>query len=457
MKKRLFASVLVCIILTVNVMPIFGTNKGASAGDFSDVSSNHWAYDAITWMFDNNIVEGAGNGQFLPNRSVSRDEYAKMMVLTLKLDLINPDQPSFLDIKKGSWQYKYVETAKSYMTGFRTSAGDYFRPSQKAVREDMAVALVKALGFEDESADLNLLSQFSDASTISTNLKKYVAIAVKHELMEGYDKNGKRIFGAKEGLDRASAATLLYNAFKENEEKITYDDEKVTYDDKYVNLASTDLKIKIIGDKAVLNWDKITSTTFSGYKVVISESDSTPSYPENGYYKYITDPKTTSVTVKAGDSYNGGDIGGCLKSGVNYYFSITALYGDNKAAGNVVRAKLPAIHEEENEDSDRASDLRVRISGDKALLTWERIDSSKFEGYKVVISKSDSTPKYPDNGYMYYITDKNTTNAEVTAGDSYNGGDFGGTLESNVYYYFSITVLYSDGKVAGNTVKVKLP
>jgi hypothetical protein len=295
-------------------------------------------------MYENGIVEGAGNGQFLPTRSVSRDEYAKMMVLTLKLELINPDGPSFLDIKKGSWQYKYVETAKPYMTGFRTSAGDYFRPSQKAVREDMAVALVKALGFGNETADLDVLSQFADASTISPNLKKYVAIAVKHGLMEGYDKNGKRVFGAKEGLDRASAATLLYKAFKENEEKITYDeDEKITYDDKddYVKLASTNLKIKILDDQALLSWDKITSTTFSGYKVVISRRDSTPSYPENGYYQYITDPNTTSVAVKAGDSYNGGDIGGQLRAGVDYYFSITVLYGDKKATGNVVRAKLP--------------------------------------------------------------------------------------------------------------------
>lgn len=354
MLKKVISSVLIFILLMTFSVSAYCNSEPANNGEFSDIQKDHWAYDAIKWMVQNNIVEGTGDGKFSPLREVTRDEYAKMMVLTLELDLINPSQGSFLDIKKGGWQYKYVETAKPYLTGFRTASGDYFHPSQGAVREDMAVALVKAMGFDDETADLTILSQFSDAGGISPNLKKYVAIAVKHELMQGYDRNGSRVFAPAEGLNRASAAVLLYNALRENEEKITYEDEKVTYDneeqqkeaddeeDKHdTGLRQSRIKVTASGDKLLISWDKITSSNFNGYKVVISKSDSTPVYPDNGYLAYITDRNNTSITVHDGDCYNGGDFDGRLESGTTYYFSVTVLYNNGKTAGNVVRAKLP--------------------------------------------------------------------------------------------------------------------
>lgn len=353
MKRKITATFLACMILIACVVPVYGTNTKAEVSSFSDVPEGYWAYDAIKWMLDNSIVEGAGDGKFLPERGVTRDEYAKMMVLTLNLKPINPERASFLDVKKGGWQYKYVETAKPYLTGFRTTSGDYFHPSKAAVREDMAVALVKALGFDMETPDLGLLSQFTDATSISPNLKKYVAIAVKHELMQGYDKDGKRVFEPTKGLDRASAAQLLYNAFKQNEEKITFDEDKITYDnttddneeddeedDDRVHESST-VRVSIIDRKAKVEWEKISDSDFNGYKVVISRNDSIPAYPENGYFQYITDRNTISTLVSAGDGYNGGDIGGTLQSGVEYYFSITVLYCNEKVAGNVVRIKLP--------------------------------------------------------------------------------------------------------------------
>jgi hypothetical protein len=361
MLKKVLSAVLCFALLFITfAASAYGISEAKSNGDFSDVQKDHWAYSAIRWMIENNIVEGTGDGKFSPQREVTRDEFAKMMVLALDLELINPSKGSFLDINKGGWQYKYVETAKFYLTGFKTASGDYFHPSQSAVREDMAVALVKALGFSNETADLDLLSQFSDAGEISPNLKKFVAIAVKHELMQGYDRNGSRVFAPAEGLNRASAAVLLYNALHGNEEKITYDEEKVTYDnrndaddpdegdddDKDDNKYSNDLKqsrIKVTksDDSLLLSWDKITSSDFSGYKVVISKSDPTPVYPDNGYLRYITDRNDTSIIVRGGDDYNGGDVGGRLKSGTEYYFSITVLYNNGKTAGNVVRAKLP--------------------------------------------------------------------------------------------------------------------
>lgn len=77
------------------------------------------------------------------------------------------------------------------------------------------------------------------------------------------------------------------------------------------------------------------------------------------------------------------------------------------------------------------------------LLTWDMINDSDFAGYKVVISKNDSTPSYPSNGYLYFTTDKTTTGWLVNNAAIYNNGDFGSKLTIGENYYFSVTALYT--------------
>ena len=299
-------SLIVCILLTFTfVLPAYATNNNGnnSTRSFKDVQKGYWAYDQIMWMLDRNIINGIGNDQFGPDEIVTRSQFAKMMVLTLNLQLYYPDTPSFLDVAKNAWEYPYVEAAKTYLTGFRTSSGDNFKPSQSAVREDMAVALVKALGYQDETPDESLLSRFSDASQISPNLRKYIALSVKHGLVEGYTQNGQWVFNPQGNLTRAQASTLLYKAFKYNEDKVTYDDDKVTYDDTIYIKPS--VSVNTDNKRLVGSWNKINSTKLTGYMVVISAKDSSPTYPENGYLYYITDKNQTSAVIDNSTPYNG--------------------------------------------------------------------------------------------------------------------------------------------------------
>merc|ERR1711916_212244 len=116
-----------------------------------------------------------------------------MMVKTLELDLSSSGS-SFSDVPGDYWAKKYIETAKAYLTGYQSGDKILFKPKAQAVREDMAVALVRALKL-DLTSDLKYLEQFQDDETISANLKPYVATAVKHELMSGTTTSeGKLIF-----------------------------------------------------------------------------------------------------------------------------------------------------------------------------------------------------------------------------------------------------------------------
>jgi hypothetical protein len=211
----------------------------------------------------------------------------------------------------------------------------------------------------------------------------------------------------------------------------------------------------VSGEKVILTWSKETAENFEGYKVVASKTNSSPRYPDDGYIKYITKRDTTSVSLYEGT--------GGLKADTYYYFSITYLFSDGSSvAGNAVRLKVPPKSadptpkptEEPPPSGDySASTISGSIEGTTVKLSWSKIDDSRFEGYKVMYSFSDSTPVYGESGcnYVYYITDACTAckNFSVSKLESYTPG---------ATCYFSITVLYKDGtKKAGNAVSLTMP
>lgn len=86
--------------------------------DFTDVTSGHWAVDAITWAAQNNVVAGIGEGLYDPDSNVTREQFAQMLYnyakykgydLTASGDLTQfPDAGSI-----SSW----AETALSWANG----------------------------------------------------------------------------------------------------------------------------------------------------------------------------------------------------------------------------------------------------------------------------------------------------------------------------------------------------
>jgi hypothetical protein len=459
-KAKKLISLFICLAMLVTMSSAVFAKKDEGPANppkgFKDVKPGHWAYNDIMWMLENKIIEGKTKDTFDPNGIVTRAEFAKMMVNTLKIQQYKPDTPSFVDVKKNAWEYPYVESAKTYLTGFRTSDGDYFKPKLAAVREDMAVALVKALGYQNESVDESILNTFSDAGQISPNLRKYVALSVKHGLIQGYTKNGRNVFDPQGNLTRAQSATLLHKAFVKNEEKITYDEDKVTYDDNNTGSNGTYTKpvvsISVENNVPVLRWNKITSSKFKEYRVVISKNDSTPEYPANGYLYTITDRDRTYAIINNTDKYNGGDFGNYLTRDEEYYISVTAVYTDRKVAGNTVRFKYTGA---ENPELIVMPIVSAAVENGKLVLRWNKIDSQNFVSYRVVASRNDDTPSYPDNGYLYTITDRNRNYAVIDNLTAYTNGDFEGYFIKGEQYYFSITAEYTDRKISGNVIRVQ--
>lgn len=215
---------------------------------------------------------------------------------------------------------------------------------------------------------------------------------------------------------------------------------------------------KADGGRIVLNWQRPVRTEgFKYYKVVASRSNVRPKYPEDGNLYAITDINNTSAVVDNSHKYNGGDFGPYFNKGEKYYFSVTTVYEDKKVPGDVIVLTYPG----ESPSTNVSTTLKPKVTGvvkdGKIVLSWDPIKVEGFTYYKIVISKSNPSPKYPEDGYLYYFTDPNKTSAAININDGYNGGDFGGHLVPGQKYYFSVTLVYSGNKIPGNAVHIMVP
>lgn len=338
------------------------------------------------------------------------------------------------------------------MTGWTTAEGFKFKPEVDAVREDLAVAIIKGLDINPDDTDLEVLENYKDKDDISPMLKKYVATIINEGIMIG---DGKGNFKPQESITRAEAATLLARLIIE--EKVTFDEEKVVFDEEneVVSAKHPQLEYDIREDDVLLEWTPVEEDDFKYYKVVLSKYDSSPAYPENGYAACISGTENNKYEVYNGCSYSSGDFGGTVKAGETYYASITAVYNDGKYTSNVIQIKVPGEYEEEDE-LDKVPYLEYGIIDDSLVLEWNQTEDSGFKYYKVVVSKGDSTPSYPENGYLTYISDVTDTREVIKEGQYYNSGDID-ILKSGEKYHIAITAVYHSGKYTSNVITVEMP
>lgn len=101
--------------------------------------------------------------------------------------------------------------------------------------------------------------------------------------------------------------------------------------------------------------------------------------------------------------------------------------------------------------------LGAKVCTGSIQLTWTPGECENFVYYKVVVSKSNPKPVYPNDGYLWFTTNPQETAYTVYEDCCYNGGDIDGKLVSGEKYYFSITYVYEDYKYTSNTLYLTMP
>lgn len=269
----------------------------------------------------------------------------------------------------------------------------------------------------------------------------------------------------------------------EETEEITKDLEEIEEpEEPAVETFSPSLSVTAKDQSIVFDWTQLPAnsvsyngtqyTGFQFYKVVASETNSKPKYPEDGYLAYITDKTDSDWTVlPANKDYH---LSPKLESGKTYYFSITYVFENGTFSSNAQSVQVPVytevVEEKKTEpvtNSETLTDAHISVAAEGASLkfgwtpvtgssiTYNGTTYSNFQFYKVVASATNAAPKYPDDGYLTYITDYNQAAWTLTPStDYYNQSP---TLVSGTTYYFSITYVFENGKLYSDTVTCLVP
>ncbi|WP_027718447.1 S-layer homology domain-containing protein [Desulfovirgula thermocuniculi] len=176
---------------------------------FADISS-HWAKSDIEVMAKKLIARGVSGDSFAPDQPLTRAQFATFLVRLLGLEEEQSAVPAFADLPPDHWAYGAV--AAAFKAGLVKGTGEKtFAPEREITREEIAVVLLRVLEqkglakVEEKEVDA-LLARYSDGENVSTWARKAVAAAVKRGLLSGKPQN---LLAPQDKATRAEAMALL--------------------------------------------------------------------------------------------------------------------------------------------------------------------------------------------------------------------------------------------------------
>ncbi len=183
---------------------------------FTDVN-NHWAKDSVNNMGSRKVVNGVGNGNYNPNKDITRGEFAAIIVRALGLQA-STGESTFKDIKNTDWYYGYIVTASKYgiINGYNAAK---FAPNDKITREQAMTMISRAMkmtGLEAAMSDAEmsaLLASYKDGGKIEAFAKVAIACCLKTEVVSG---TSQKTLAPKHNITRAEVAVIIERLLKKS-------------------------------------------------------------------------------------------------------------------------------------------------------------------------------------------------------------------------------------------------
>ena len=200
--------VLFFLIFTLLINPF--TNISISSAQqvtrFLDVPSGHFAYTQIHKLRELGITQGIGNNMFGVGRTITRGEFVTFLVRLMGWDIVKPAKGSFIDNMDLSHSfYGTIETA--LLNGVINKDSNYFRTDDPITREEMAIMIVRTLGYDTLAGQLDSLGKpFSD---VARNYG-YITIAKDLGITAG---TGPNTFSPNGLATREQAAAMMIRMY----------------------------------------------------------------------------------------------------------------------------------------------------------------------------------------------------------------------------------------------------
>ena len=140
MKKRV-VSLVMALCLAVSLLP---GALAAGGHPFTDVPASHWANDAVTYVYENDLMDGVDSTTFSPDGTTTRAMVVTVLYRLAGQPAANWANP-FVDVPAGVWFHDAVTWAweNDVVNGTSSSV---FSPNQAITREQLAVILYRYAG-----------------------------------------------------------------------------------------------------------------------------------------------------------------------------------------------------------------------------------------------------------------------------------------------------------------------
>ena len=205
-KKILSALIAVVMVLTMSVPAMA---EGTSQGTMADAQES-WAAEHIERWAQSGIVYGDDQGNFNPTNSLTRGEFATMLVRMLGLTVVGEN--IYSDLTGNEWYAEAILkcTAAGIMAGSADNGKLNCNATNSISRQESMVMFGRAMGVEPvEDPDL---SQFADGDSVAGWAAGYIAPMVEMGIISGVGNN--MIVGTAD-IDRASTMALLDKAIEQ--------------------------------------------------------------------------------------------------------------------------------------------------------------------------------------------------------------------------------------------------
>lgn len=175
---------------------------------FEDIKT-HWAKAHIEAMASKRITAGVTETLFAPDRTITRAEFAVMLLNAL--GEYENGKGTFNDVASGKWYAGRLALAKDLGIIEADKLGN-FRPDENLTRQEMAAMVSKAHAIlrNIDLTDYTPSVTFTDASSIDAEYSAFVSYAQKNEIIVGFNNEFKPL----DLSSRAQALTVIRQMLK---------------------------------------------------------------------------------------------------------------------------------------------------------------------------------------------------------------------------------------------------
>lgn len=226
MKKNTFRKKLGVLALTAALFCTAVSVPAAAAPAFDDVAAGSWYHKHVYDLVEKGVISGTSPTAFSPEKSLTRGAFAVMLAKTAltKEELSQYDfKGRFKDLTQKHWSNRYVNwaTDNGIVSGYEDNT---FRPDKPVSRQEMAVMVVRFANVTGRRMEpVNAAATFADSGSISKFAASSVLACQQAGIINGYKEDNT--FRPKGLATRAEAAVLYSNFLKKclagNNYKIT--------------------------------------------------------------------------------------------------------------------------------------------------------------------------------------------------------------------------------------------